>query len=177
MHMEEDKKEKKPQVPTDIKNPKTVPTEVKPLTPQPDRTKMRAIIAVIVIVIGALIAGAALENNQSWRQLFPDNREVTERPEVENDGNLEATQIEADIANLVSEVSPSVVSITTQSQARTYFGVAEQEGAGTGIVVSADGYILTNKHVIDGATNVGVVLSDGTSCVLNQCNLSHFIIL
>ena len=60
MHMEEDKKEKKPQVPTDIKNPKTVPTEVKLLTPQPDRTKMRAIIAVIVIVIGALVVGAAL---------------------------------------------------------------------------------------------------------------------
>lgn len=162
MNMKEAKEEETPKV-IETPNTKSAPMKAPPRTSQPDRSKKRAIIAVTVLVVGALILGAALENNQSWRQLFTDNTAVTERPKVENDGNLKATEVEADIANLVSEVSPSVVSITTQSQARTYFGVAEQEGAGTGMVVSANGYILTNKHVIDGATNVGVVLADGTS--------------
>ena len=125
-------------------------------------SQKRTFIIIAVLIVIALLAGAALENNTSWKQLFTNNQAVTERPEVEDDGNLVATKTEADIANLVAEVSPSVVSITTQSQARTYFGVAEQEGAGTGIVVSENGYVLTNKHVIDGATEVGVVLSDGT---------------
>ena len=38
-----------------------------------------------------------------------------------------------------------------------------QESAGTGIVISKDGYILTNRHVIEDANSLSVVLSDGTS--------------
>lgn len=124
--------------------------------------KRRVIFVFIFLVLAALIGGAVLEDNPQWKQFWAQNKEVANRPEVEDDGNLVETKTEADIASLVSEVSPSVVSITTQSQARTYFGVAEQEGAGTGIVVSANGYILTNKHVVDGATTVSVILSDGT---------------
>lgn len=154
------KEEKKEITPTNTEGSKT------PVVPSPEKERhantKRAFVVVAVLIVLALLVGVSVENSPSWQQLFTNNRTVTERPEVEDDGNLVATDIEADIANLVSEVSPSVVSITTQSRAQTYFGVAEQEGAGTGIVVSADGYILTNKHVIEEATAVGVVLSDGT---------------
>lgn len=154
------KEEKKEITPTSTEGSKT------PVVPSPEKERhantKRAFVVVAVLIVLALLVGVSVENSPSWQQLFTNNRTVTERPEVEDDGNLVATDIEADIANLVSEVSPSVVSITTQSRAQTYFGVAEQEGAGTGIVVSADGYILTNKHVIEEATAVGVVLSDGT---------------
>ena len=128
---------------------------------QSDSSK-RGIIIFFVLIFVALIGGAALEGNQSWRQLLGNSEAVTDRPAVGHDGNLNATKTETDIAGLATKVSPSVVSITTQSRTRTYFGVAEQEGAGTGIVVSDDGYILTNKHVVDGVSTVGVVLSDGT---------------
>lgn len=37
------------------------------------------------------------------------------------------------------------------------------EGAGSGIVYSKDGYILTNNHVIDGASTIEVTLHDGTT--------------
>ncbi len=132
-----------------------------PSPKRPDRTR-RVIFALFGIILVAFIGGAILENNPAWQQFWSKNQSITERPAVENDGNEITTQTEADIASIVSKVSPSVVSITTQSRARTYFGVAEQEGAGTGIVVGANGYVLTNKHVVDGATTVGVVLSDGT---------------
>jgi serine protease Do len=80
-----------------------------------------------------------------------------------NDGNTKVTQEEENIASVVDAVGPSVVSIVTSSRTSTFYGVGEQEGAGTGIIVSKDGYILTNKHVVDGASNVEVILSDGTT--------------
>lgn len=80
------------------------------------------------------------------------------------DGNKIVTQEEENLASVVSKVSPSVVSIITQSQSTDfYFGNATEEGAGTGIIVSKDGYVMTNKHVIEGVSSVGVALSDGTT--------------
>lgn len=69
------------------------------------------------------------------------------------------------VADIAKEVSPSVVSIVVESTRQTsYFGPVEQEGAGTGIIISKDGYILTNKHVIgEGTTKVTVVSNDGTT--------------
>lgn len=113
---------------------------------------------VVILLVLALIGSLQLSGRFS-----AGNGAVTPRPTVTNDGNKVQTQAETDIANLVAKVSPSVVSVTTQSQTQTYFGIAQQEGAGTGIVMSKDGYVMTNKHVVSDASTVGVVLSDGTS--------------
>ena len=71
-------------------------------------------------------------------------------------------------ATVVKNVSPSVVSINVTSQ-NTYSdwffgsGTTGSESAGTGIIISEDGYIVTNKHVIPtNARSVNVTLSDGT---------------
>jgi serine protease Do len=80
------------------------------------------------------------------------------------DGNKIVTEQEQDIASVASKVSPSVVSIVTKGEARSYYGGTQtQEGAGTGIIVSSSGYIMTNKHVIQGSQSVTVVTSDGVS--------------
>lgn len=156
----EEKDTQKTQHPTPEQTPVTTPSRTAG-TQRSDRGKRVVMVFFVLLVVG-LIAGAVLENNSSWRQLWGNTEELADRPAVKDDGNLNITKTENDIASLVTQVSPSVVSITTQSRTRTYFGVAEQEGAGTGIVVSKDGYVLTNKHVVDGASTVGVVLSDGT---------------
>ena len=67
------------------------------------------------------------------------------------------------VADVAEQVSPSVVSIVTESQASLGFRSYTQEGAGTGIIVSKDGYVLTNRHVVNGVTSVQVVLADGTT--------------
>lgn len=69
------------------------------------------------------------------------------------------------VTEIAHNVSPSVVSIVVESTRQSsLFGSVEQHGAGTGIVISKDGYILTNKHVIgDSATRVSVVTNDGTT--------------
>ncbi len=68
------------------------------------------------------------------------------------------------IADVFKKVSPSTVAITTQSVtggSRNSFQQVSQ-GAGSGFVISKDGYILTNKHVVpDGISSVNVVMSDG----------------
>jgi serine protease Do len=72
------------------------------------------------------------------------------------------------ISDIAKTVGPSVVSIDVTSQAQTYdfFGrtrAVDQQSAGTGIIISSDGYILTNRHVIpSGTSKVSVTLSDGT---------------
>jgi len=71
------------------------------------------------------------------------------------------------VADVFKKVSPSTVSITTESvtDTRRYFGTGSvEQGAGSGIIISADGYILTNKHVVPtGASKLTVVLADGTT--------------
>jgi serine protease Do len=66
--------------------------------------------------------------------------------------------------DLVARVAPAVVSVVTESVSYNWFWQAvPQTGAGSGIIISPDGYIVTNNHVVDGATKVTVTLSDGTT--------------
>ncbi len=79
------------------------------------------------------------------------------------DGNV-ASFVEGSVADVVEKVSQSVVSILTEVKTVSYFGYASTgQAAGTGVIVTEDGYILTNKHVIDGASKISVVLDDGTT--------------
>lgn len=67
------------------------------------------------------------------------------------------------VADVAQRVSPSVVSVLTESQATLGLRSYTQQGAGTGIIISESGYILTNRHVVNDADKVKVVLADGTS--------------
>ncbi|HSX28067.1 MAG TPA: trypsin-like peptidase domain-containing protein [Candidatus Saccharimonadales bacterium] len=109
-----------------------------------------------VFVAGFLGAWGAIESGfiKASNKTITQNREtvVTQEGEV--------------IADVANKVSPSVVSVnTTQTSAGGVFGQAvESQGAGTGIIVSSDGYVLTNKHVIpDGTDKVQIVTANGTT--------------
>ena len=66
------------------------------------------------------------------------------------------------IIEVYEKVSPGVVYITTERVLRGFFGEElVQQGAGSGFIVSKEGYILTNNHVIENAENVWVGLSNG----------------
>ncbi len=79
------------------------------------------------------------------------------------DGNS-TSFIEGSIADIADHVSKSVVSIVTETTKSDYFGRStSSSAAGTGMIVTSDGYILTNKHVVEGAKKIQVVLHDGTT--------------
>ena len=57
--------------------------------------------------------------------------------------------------DIYKKVSPSVVSVISTT--------SEGQGSGSGVIMSSDGYIITNNHVVEGAQSVSVQLNDGTS--------------
>lgn len=64
---------------------------------------------------------------------------------------------------IVKKTADSVVEIATESVVTGGFAQQYvQQGAGSGVIISEDGYIITNQHVIDGAENIQVTLRDGT---------------
>ena len=66
------------------------------------------------------------------------------------------------IADVVAKVKPSVVAINTEVVTFDFFNQPfTQEGAGSGWIISEDGIIITNNHVVQGAESITVTLKDG----------------
>lgn len=124
---------------------------------KPVRIRIR-MIGLVVFCFVAGFLGSWVAISSGIVQLKSSNTIAASRDRVLAEGEV--------IADVAKAVSPSVVSVlTTQSvTASSYFGTSAQaqEGAGTGIIISSDGYILTNKHVIpDGVSSVSVILPTG----------------
>ncbi len=66
-----------------------------------------------------------------------------------------------DFISVVAEVKPAVVAITTETPVRFFGRTFTQEGAGSGWIIDANGLIVTNNHVVEGARTVTVTLEDG----------------
>ena len=64
----------------------------------------------------------------------------------------------------IKNVKDSVVEITTESVSSGFGGFSQYvvSGAGSGVIISDGGYIITNNHVIEGASNIVVRLTDGS---------------
>lgn len=101
-------------------------------------------------------------------------------------------------AQIYSKVAPSVVGITATTETAVdyssygIYGFGGNNGSdtqtqtstatGTGIIMSQDGYILTNAHVVEGATSVSVTLSDDdnteyTATIIGQDSSSDIAVL
>lgn len=82
-------------------------------------------------------------------------------PITTNSTSSTTTLSVADISDLTAN---SVVEITTSVEGKSYFyGNYTATGNGSGVIISKDGYIVTNNHVINGASKVEVTLKDGNS--------------
>jgi serine protease Do len=128
-------------------------TSLEPTPDEPQDTvpyglvKKLALISAAFGVIGGLVGGYVLI--RYLPTVIPiDRQRVT-------------LQENSAITEVVKQVGPSVVSISTQSSSIGFFGRQQQSSAGTGIVLTEDGLILTNKHVIENTDEVTVVTSDG----------------
>lgn len=123
-------------------------------------SKVKVIVSSIMAAIVLSVVAIVIVQN------YTTQSNVVQTPTVQNDGNSSSFSEEsASIEDVANKLSPSVVSIVAKSQSSygRYSISRETQGAGTGIIVSSNGYILTNKHVVDGASTVSVVLYDGTS--------------
>ncbi len=68
------------------------------------------------------------------------------------------------VTEIAEKAADSVVEVTTEiTQYDSFMRQYVAEGAGSGVILSQDGYIVTNNHVIEGASSIKVTLRDGTS--------------
>ncbi|MCH3950179.1 MAG: trypsin-like peptidase domain-containing protein [Acidaminococcus sp.] len=69
------------------------------------------------------------------------------------------------IVQAAKKVGPAVVGITNKALVRDYFNRTQmvEKGSGSGVIYSKDGLIATNNHVVEGAQEIVVSLSDGTT--------------
>jgi S1-C subfamily serine protease len=67
------------------------------------------------------------------------------------------------VADIASAVTPSIVNIDVSTAPRqtAFFATEGQEGTGSGVIYSSDGYIITNNHVVEEAQSITVTLASG----------------
>ncbi len=86
------------------------------------------------------------------------------------------TEIQSTITDVVAQIEPSVVTVVGRVPGQmTFFGtMPDQEVSGSGFAISADGYILTNNHVVQGASQLYVISNDGTRMDAQVVNTDQF---
>jgi len=109
-------------------------------------------------VAGANITGASIDINGHLILTLSNGRTI-DAGSVSTAPNL-AVAIPS-FADLISAVNPSVVQIDTSAAVRAGRRTVQQQGAGSGWIMDANGTIVTNNHVITGATTITVTTSDG----------------
>ncbi len=75
------------------------------------------------------------------------------------------SEIEDRVTAAVEKASESIVSVSSTRLESRFFGVVPLEGQGSGIILDRKGLIVTNNHVIDGASQVHVGLKDGRTFI------------
>ena len=122
--------------------------------------KIAALALACALIGGAAGAGSthAITSAHGSTQIEVSDRQVAEVRQVKVDGKQQLTMPEVYAANVNSVVSINV-STTTNVFGRT----TESAASGSGFFITKDGYILTNYHVIEGASTVKVTAYDGTT--------------
>jgi putative serine protease PepD len=128
-----------------VNTPPQIPTE------RSKKPRMLALALVLTTafaggIVGGVVGSSSIENSSSNSPL------VTAAP-------LKAGQSSnSSVAKAANVIAPSVVTIDSVS--------STGESVGTGVIVTSDGEILTNQHVVDGAKEVRVRLSGGTDPII-----------
>ncbi len=132
----------------------------------PPRRKRRG--AFIALVAAGCLAAGGIGGAAGAALMIPQSSQTTGTGTSElqrSTQTVSSTENAMSVAEISEKVGPSVVAITTTAQSAVpggMFGSREEEtsGAGSGIIVRADGYIVTNQHVVSGATSIKVTLQD-----------------
>ena len=147
------------------------PPQKQPLTPEQKDRRTAFWLKIVAALLAALLLYCIGSDVVSYRRggaaPAADKDEtagskviIQQQDKPELDKNAENTDADGayTVEGVASVVCPSIVEIETYGDAK-----GEQlSGTGSGIISSEDGYIITNNHVVSGASQVTVRTSDGT---------------
>ena len=152
------------------------PRQKKPMSPVWKRVLASAL--VLALVIGSCAITAAVVNSR-WERKAESLTESLEASFSQRMDSLEAQLQDArkqsaaisggiaasgglSPAQVYAANVGSVVGISSTIQTNSFYGTSTGTATGSGFILTEDGYVITNCHVIDGATAVSVTTHDGT---------------
>jgi serine protease Do len=132
---------------------------------------------VLFVVIVVLCVLGLYRWNQTRRAFHPEKYTPAEGPRIDLKDVQVLDALDREFTRLVDSVIPSVVSITTSKRVQQGYSIdlfeflrgsrrlrpleSIQNALGSGVIVSKEGHILTNNHVVAGVDEIKVQLSDG----------------
>jgi len=134
------------------------------------KMKTKGILGAVALVVVGILFGALLVSGFGLvRPGWADINLGANQPPVNLDAD--ATSFSKAFIEVAEKVTPAIVQINVVSERenphKDFFFFPfdnqipkEQQGSGSGIIISDDGYILTNNHVVENATKVSVGLAD-----------------
>ena len=152
----------------------TEPTPSAP-TPAPARRRWPAALAAGALAISVGVAGVGLLDTDPTATLVGGLTGAADTPTIAVAADASTTEEVVlaavagsgtlSVAEVAATVSPSVASVevTVTQQAGPFGQTATGTATGSAVILAADGYLLTNNHVVDGASDVTVTLADGST--------------
>ena len=122
------------------------------------------VVGICGMLIGALICGATVAVTLSLAGGSSQNDLGLVQYSAGKDVSVEQAKIDGkvlDVPQIAEAVGPSVVGVVIKHSFNDSIFSEQEAGSGSGIIISSDGYIVTNSHVIEGASAIYVVLNNG----------------
>lgn len=141
-----------------------IPTHIEE-KPKKKRKIGKGILLTTVVAL-ASFGGGSLYTSYQWMEKYEaSNLSEQGQTNIGNQNTIIPTSVTGtgvSVSDVAKKAADSVVEITTEVVATDqFFGQFVTQGAGSGVILSEDGYIITNNHVIDGAKKITVRLTNG----------------
>lgn len=138
--------------------------------------KRKPAVGYVALALVCAIAGGGIGTAATYNAMQSKIEQAIDEIKESNSNGSSDTHISnlsgVSIPQIVDKVSSSVVGVATTSVSTNVFGfnMGEQQGIGSGVIFSEDGYVLTNYHVIENANQVRVIFSTGQEVAAKVVN-------